>query len=116
MQTFPKLEGGKRWRVSVDGGYAPLWAPNGEELFYRNGKKMMVVPIETDPTFRPGDPELVFQGPYFVGVESDPHYDIAPDGRFLMIKESEEAERRNELIVVENWFEEVKRLAPVGKS
>jgi hypothetical protein len=39
-------------------------------------------------------------------------YDVSPDGtRFLMIKESA-ASLRPSLIVVEDWFEELKRLAP----
>ena len=44
------------------------------------------------------------------------HYDSSPDGqRFLMIKEAgeiEETSARDELIVVLNWFEELKRLVP----
>ncbi len=44
-------------------------------------------------------------------------YDIAPDGqRFVMIKESGEASRpaaSPEIILVQNWLEELKRLVPV---
>ena len=32
----------------------------------------------------------------------------------MEIDESAESERRSELIVVENWFEELKRLVPAG--
>jgi len=39
-------------------------------------------------------------------------YTVAPDGeRFLMIKRSEETST-TELILVQNWFEELKRLVP----
>jgi hypothetical protein len=41
-------------------------------------------------------------------------FDVAPDGRrFLMIKEGggDEAAPQN-LVVVQNWFEELKRLVP----
>jgi hypothetical protein len=43
---------------------------------------------------------------------------VAPDGRqFLMIKESEGAEDTSvspSLIVVRNWFEELKRMVPTN--
>ncbi|MHC4536694.1 MAG: hypothetical protein ACYS6K_22325, partial [Planctomycetota bacterium] len=55
------------------------------------------------------------------GPDASP-YDISPDGkRFLMIKEETRAQEDDEaveippmteLIVVDNWFEVLKRLAP----
>ena len=45
-------------------------------------------------------------------------YDIHPDGqRFLMIKQApqtEEASARAEIILVQNWSEELKRLVPTN--
>ncbi len=43
-------------------------------------------------------------------------YDISPDGqRFLMIKEADEEEGQPDQInVVLNWFEELKRLVPTN--
>jgi hypothetical protein len=38
------------------------------------------------------------------------NYDVAADGRFLMVGES--SAEANELNVVLNWFEELKRLVP----
>ena len=70
----------------------------------------MVVPIDVDPTFRPGSPEVLFGGDYYF-VLTGRHYDIAPDGkRFLMIKSELKSEAR--IIVVQNWLEELKRLVP----
>ena len=47
-------------------------------------------------------------------------YDVSPDGkRFLMIKPGGRAEQTAappSLIVVQNWFEELKRLVPVKRS
>jgi hypothetical protein len=40
-----------------------------------------------------------------------PNYDIAPDGRFLMLQTVESAEINN-IHVVLNWTEELKRLVP----
>ena len=54
---FPNIDGGK-WQVSRGGGIRPVWAPDGRELFYRrpDDLAMMAAPIETEPTFSPGNP------------------------------------------------------------
>ena len=78
---------------------------------------MMALSVETDPTCVSGNPNPLFERQYYEEATSARSYDVSPDGqRFLMIREGGSAEdRRNrtELIIVENWFEELKRLAPV---
>jgi len=82
----------------------------GRELFYRNGYKMMVVPVETGSSFR-GRPSLLFEAPYFIDSAGHPAYDISLDGqRFLMIQDTED--ERTQLNVVFNWFDELKRHVP----
>ena len=55
---------GGMMQISTDGGEEPLWAPDGQELFYRiqNQDKMMAVSIQTEPTFKAGTPRLLFEG------------------------------------------------------
>jgi serine/threonine-protein kinase len=109
VRPFPNVEEGK-WQISSDGGTEPVWAPRGQELFYRNGGAMMVVGIKTEPNFTAGSPEVLFTGRYTTSVLVT-NYDISPDGqRFLMIKEGEGSAQIN---VVLNWFEELKRLVPI---
>ncbi|MDA2937243.1 hypothetical protein MYX75_03140 [Acidobacteria bacterium AH-259-A15] len=114
--SFPDVEGGK-WPISSGGGAFPLWAPDGQELFYQTREAMMVVTIETEPSFTAGVPEVLFTGRYFRGTGR--HWDISPHGqRFVMIKEggqTEETSAPAQLIIVQNWFEELKRLVPTGK-
>ena len=89
-----------------------MWARNGQELFYRNGEAVIAVPIETDPNFRQGNPEVMFEGDYYLAA-GGPNYDVSPDGeRFLMIRHVEDASTTPQIIVVQNWFEELKRLVP----
>ena len=82
VERFPDL--GDRVRVSTDGGTSPLWSPDGAELYYREGRALMAVPVETGTTFTAGRPETLFEGPYLDDLARN--YDLAPDGRFLMIK------------------------------
>ena len=43
------------------------------------------------------------------------HYDVAPDGRFLMIKRNVLSDQKPAaMVVVVNWFEELKRLLPAN--
>jgi hypothetical protein len=102
-----------KWQISSDGGIGPVWAPRGQELFYRNSDAMMVVDIKTEPTFTAGSPVVLFTGRYTI-FGGFVNYDISPDGqRFLMIKVVEEEEGpQGQINVVLNWFEELKRLVP----
>ena len=110
VQPYPG-PGGK-WPISAEGGTEPHWSADGRELFYRLGDKMMVVEVQSEPAFTSGRPQLVFEGPYLLGT-SVANYDISPDGqRFLMIKEEEG--QQDQIHVVLNWFEELKRLVPTN--
>ena len=102
---------GGMMQISTDGGVGPHWALNGRELFYRNQnpERMMAVSIQTEPTFKAGKPRLLFEGAYAIG-SGGRSFDIDSEGRLLMIKEEEQT--ANQINVVLNWFEELKRLVP----
>lgn len=102
-------EAGKR-QVSVDGGTDPLWSADGRELFFRNGKDMLSATVETSGGLRTGRPHVLFEWNYDYGRRTR-NYDVAPDGRFLMVQVPESAER-SRVVVVLNWFSELKRLLP----
>ena len=75
----------------------------------------MAVPVRTELAFEAGSPQVLFTGIYAGRVGR--MYDVAPDGqRFLMIKPAETTEEgvENQVILVQNWFEELKRLVPTG--
>ncbi len=82
VRPFPSLSA--KWQVSTGGGSLPAWDTHGRELFYQNGGKMMAIAVrDLSPTFATGAPRLLFEGPY---VEQA--FDVAPDGRFVMIQAS----------------------------
>ena len=112
VRPFPNVDGGK-WQVSAGGGQEARWSPDGRELFYLNGDAMMAVPIETEPAFKAGAPEMLFRKPnYSSGALG---WDISPDGkRFLMMKEPDTtAGGPRKINIVVNWFEELKQRMPV---
>lgn len=93
---------GRKVKISTDGGTSPVWARDGRALFYRNGDAMMGVPIQTLPSFSPGRARLLFRrvSPY--------PFDVAFDGRFLMIEDLP-APALGPLTVALNWHAELKR-------
>jgi eukaryotic-like serine/threonine-protein kinase len=114
VQPYPG-PGGK-WQISTEGGAEPVWNPNGRELFYRRGDKMMAVDIATEPSFAAGTPQMLFEGRYELAPFPIANYDVSTDGeRFLMLKPSESPEAApTQINVVLNWFEELKRRVPTG--
>ena len=113
VRPFPDVEGG-RWQVSTGGGTQPLWGAKGDELFYRTTTSLMVVPFRTGtaPTF--GKAATLFSlGRYFMGGD-DRQYDIAPkaDQFILTAPVAPQGDAAGQIVVVQNWFEELKRLVP----
>ena len=53
-------------------------------------------------------PVELFDGPYTVDLSGHQRYDVAPDGRFLMIENSEDFR----IVVVEGFFQELNSLLP----
>ncbi len=119
--SYPDQSG--KWQISNEGGHGPIWARNGRELFYRNGafyslplaaSQMMSVDITTEQGFEIGNPRLLFEGS-FLNPSWLANYDVSPDGqRFLMLQPNEQ--QQMQLNVVLNWFEELKRLAPLNSG
>ncbi len=111
---------GMRIQVSSDGGTDPLFSREGPELFYRNGDKMMAVPVAvTAGEFVPGRPAVVWTRRYSHGMSSScgppgvssANYDVSADGqRFLMIKDETDDIAATRLVVVLNWAGELARL------
>jgi Tol biopolymer transport system component len=60
----------------------PRWSPDGRELLYWNGSRLMSVSISPGPELEAKAPRLVLERE---GVRG---FDVAPDGRFLIARES----------------------------
>jgi len=115
MGPFPGLGG--KWQISNAGGTEPIWSKDGKQLFYRRSAQVWVVGIRTEGGFYAGRPHLLFEQRGLGFGDPIRNWDLAPDGRsFLMVKSEEtKPEPVTEMVLVQNWFEELKRLCPTGK-
>jgi DNA-binding SARP family transcriptional activator/Tol biopolymer transport system component len=87
LYVIPFPDAAQRWQVSQDGGHEAVWSRDGRELFFRNGKKMMVAAIRPGTTFDWDPPRVLFEGDFYTGGgPGNEHYDVTPDGKhFLML-------------------------------
>jgi serine/threonine-protein kinase len=119
IQTYPDPDGG-RWQISSNGGYEPKWHPDGSKLFFRGLglQRILVADVQTDPSFSAAKPVLYVRPQFPFGRYS---YDVsAKDDRILMVKGSAAVPGANQqrpwadsrLAIIENWFEELKRIQP----
>ena len=115
VRPFPAVDAG-HWQVSTNGGTEPLWGRNGKELFYVGAESaLMRVAVEDGAVWTPGTPTKVFEGPYDVGtnVVMARNFDISRDDqRFLMIKSAGSEIAVPQIVVVQHFDEELKRLVP----
>ena len=115
VRPFPDVESGQ-WLVSTAGGAEPLWARDGRELFYRasNGV-LMRASVAPGSKWNAGTPQQLFDSKSYVAGASR-SYDVSRDGRrFLMMKTAPSSDRTStapRIVVVQNWFEELKARAP----
>jgi serine/threonine-protein kinase len=111
VQPFPGP--GAKYLVSKGGGREPVWSRDGRQIFYRAGRAMMALGVETRNGFAAGTPRKLFEGSYnFEPLSAHPVYDVSRDGRFLMVKSLSPPQYPNKLGVVLGWFEDVKARVP----
>jgi serine/threonine-protein kinase len=104
-----------KWTVSAEGGFAPRWGPDGSELIFvseRSGSySVLAVPVTTATSFRPGVPRLLFER------HGDQYgFDAAGDGQHFVVAEDAEAvAERRQIVIVPDWFDELRAKVPVPK-
>jgi serine/threonine protein kinase/Tol biopolymer transport system component len=112
VQPFPDVDGG-RWQVSPTSGSGlePVWGSRGGEIFYRDDLAQMVVPMMSETPFVVGSPTRLFESSDVSGWISQTL--VAPGGeRFLVFENWDDPDKPTELILVQNWLQELERLAP----
>lgn len=119
IQPFPAT--GAKYKISkdTDDGHHPLWSPDGRELFFTPGPgaPLEAVGISTQPTFSFGESGKVTRRFLALGPMYPRPWDMSRDGqRFLGLSEAQadgSVAQDQQIRVVVNWFEELKRKVPV---
>ena len=117
VERYPEL--GDRRPISTGGGRIPLWSRDGRELFFisLDAQQMFSVAVQTGMTLVPGARSCCSNSPM-----------AAPEGGSRPVRRrsrrtvrghsgrgrTSPAARRRTLILVQNWFEELKRLVPTN--
>jgi serine/threonine-protein kinase len=118
VRPFPDVQRGQ-WQVSTSGGEQPIWSRDGGELFYRSPSGAVTgVRVQPGSAWSAGKPVEIVKTGYWAGDNAagfvNDTYDVARDGRFLVIKEqtAPSTTAPTSIVVVQNWLEELKRLVP----
>src|SRR5688572_18730797 len=103
VRPFPGS--GARVQVSDNGGTEPIWGKDGRSLYYRGPVGEVVkVTVTTGSDFSIGSRQVTLTGDYLTD-SSHPNWDVAPDGRLLLLKR---AGAESQTIVVHNWGRELR--------
>jgi serine/threonine-protein kinase len=110
LRSFP--DGRHKVQVSDGGGFHPVWARSGKELFYQaplEGSRWRMMSAEVSQE----EPLRVARGRGLFEIPFARAYDVFPDGQhFVMLEIDQEAARVTHFNVILNWFEELRRLVP----
>ena len=120
VRPFPDVEAGK-WQVSIEGGIWPKWSADGEALYFvgiGGGVSVWMAAVETEDAFQFERPRRLFSGSYSEGGLYQLTFDaLRGGGRFLLARDDVDSSSNQEsgttqLVVVDHWFDELRRLAP----
>ena len=115
VQSFPDPARGT-WQVTNDGGMFPAWRRHGQEMelhYAKTDGTLVAMPVSLGAaTWRAGTAVELFRGPYLMFGDGSMarQYDVAADGRFLLIKETRDpAAVPEHFVVVQNWLVELEK-------
>ena len=124
VEPFPAT--GAKYQITTENGHHPVWLPDGPGLSYRIGNSVQVaVSVNTTPSFSFGNPvSAVTAGLPPVEAFTSRSYDVTRDGSaFLAVAPDADVSEAQppgqvgasqEIRIVLNWFEELKRLVPTN--
>ena len=119
LYVTPYPSGAGRFQISKDGAASPIWSADGTELLFLSGetsefanvsarRTLLSVSVTTSDSFVSGPPKTAFE---WTGLSG---FDLSPDGkRLLVMRPRQPPVRSSEIHAVLNWFEELRRLAPL---
>jgi hypothetical protein len=111
VQPFPPAGG--RFQISTNGGFHPIWRPDGRELYFVSlDGRMMAVAVDTAGQFQSGTPAALFPvASMALQGSAGRQFAVTKDGRFLMNVLQQQTTTIPVTVVV-NWSEELKQRVP----
>ena len=104
VQPLPPAAGA-RVQVSSGGGSAVSWSTDGRELYFARGNDVLSVRVPESPAGKFGEPRRLISAPFTlaIGTGNQPNYDVAADGRLLVIRQDAAQPPIEYLDVTLNW-------------
>jgi eukaryotic-like serine/threonine-protein kinase len=117
VRSFPAVNSGKI-QVSINGGREPQWSHDGNSLYYIDDAEstLVAVPVDLESGFTYGT--AVTMASVAFANNDPPNYVLLPDDQSFLIQKPVEGltnpntPRAVSAVLVDNWFEELNRLAP----
>jgi serine/threonine-protein kinase len=109
----PSFGPGRKWPISNSGGTAPRWSPNGHELLYQSGDQVMAARYTVE-----GDVFVAEKPQVWITKLGGTLVDVAPDGRRVAVLTpvvaADAPKQEHEVVILQNFFDELRRRVPVG--
>ena len=87
-----------------------MFAHSGRELFYRNGaNELVAVQVSEGSSFAWDRQDVLFSMADYLPSNGGPMYDVSPDDRRFVMLRTGDAGSDSELIIVTNFFEELRQ-------
>jgi Tol biopolymer transport system component len=123
VRAFPD-KGGK-WQVSNNGGTYPMWSRKENELFFETTDRQIMATAYTlkGDSFVSDKPRM-WSERKLAGINNGNGFaigagnvDIAPDGKRMMalLPAAAQEAQQNEIVLLENFFDELRRRVPASK-
>jgi len=119
VRPYPDIDS-RRIQISDNGGTHAQWSRDGSEIFYLSlsgsaaaaSRSMMAVAIDYEPEFTPGTPTRLFGGNFSVPNSTWPVYDVAEDGRFLMLQNvtAPDDATTTQVVIIQHWADALEQL------
>ena len=108
VRPFPSGSG--KWQVSVEGGFAQRWGPEGDRLFFVTKNKLFRVDVQTGNGLQLSSPQLVVDGPPNDLLLWKGYSFLPGSDRFIAVrrvrKDDGDEESPTGIRVVQNWLAE----------
>jgi len=116
VRAFP--DNGGKWQISGTTGLLPTWSHNGHELLYRTlDDQVMAVNYTTQGDSFAAEKPRVWTQKRLAPVGVSRNFGLSPDGKriaaLMSIDESVSSASRSHVIFLEDFFDELRRKAPL---